>query len=515
MGQLAEYEEGWRVVYEAKKTGREDLMEREITIIPEGAPEPGTLTSEGEEITETGLKITVRNMIRFLEANKYALSAYGTILDQGNGEGLLPAVLTYWFKGRKELQAKKKEFAKKAKEVLAKNGGNKEDPEYIEFNTQSDYYDMLQGVRKVLLNSTYGATLNEFCRFHDPRLGASTTGTGRQITTHMCQTIAECLMGDAAPPLIKTITIDKKTGENVNVYTMDVPDGIGPIYSDTDSCYFVMDNLVGDDVDLAVGLADEIVGTVNDSFVPFMREAFNCQPGFDELIKANREVVATSGIFRAKKKYILLVANMEGTVLDPDDPKALKTQGSDIKISSTPETIREMLKDVTMSVLKGVDKKEIDSKIISFRRNLNGNKKINPLDYATVTSVKGLEEYWTQFENIELTGRGKARLPMNVRSTFNHNMSLEAFSDKDTLPITSGQKIKIVWLCPNEYNFTTMAFSSDVEEFPKWFTDNFEVDIKATEQKLVDQKLKNIFDPIGWTVPTMHTETVNRLLTFD
>ena len=76
-------------------------------------------------------------------------------------------------------------------------------------------------------------------------------------------------------------------------------------------------------------------------------------------------------------------------------------------------------------------------------------------------------------------------------------------------------KIKIVWLKDNEYGFTNMSFSSDLETLPKWFTDHFEVDIKLTEQKLVDQKLKNIFDPIGWDVPTEHTMTVNRLLSFD
>jgi DNA polymerase elongation subunit (family B) len=528
MGQLAEYEEGWKAVYDAKlNPDNVEMQERKVKIIPEGAPPAGTLGADGTPL-DSGLWISAGEMNKFLKENKYALSAYGTILDQGNGEGLLPAVLTYWFNGRKELQAKKKEFAKKAKDHLA-NGGTKKDPEYIKFIEMSDYYDMLQGVRKVLLNSAYGATLNEFCRFHDPRLGASTTGSGRQITTHMCQTVAQCLMGENAPPLIKTVTHvtprEQRSGSGggdsaslakgiINEYTMDVPPGIGPIYSDTDSCYFVMENLVGEDVDLAVQVADEVVSAVNDSFPEFMRSAFNCQSGFDTLIRANREVVATAGIFRAKKKYMLLVANNEGTVYAPDDEKALKTQGSDIKISSTPETIRGLLKDTTLSILRGVSKSVIDEKIIAFRRNLNQNPDVNPLDYASITSVKNLDEYHVKYERIELAGMGRANLPNNVRSSFNHNACLKLFSVQDSQEIISGMKIKIVWLKPNEYDFTSMAFSSDTETLPEWFTKHFEIDVRLTELKLVDQKLKNIFDPIGWEVPTVHTQTVQKLLSF-
>ena len=76
-------------------------------------------------------------------------------------------------------------------------------------------------------------------------------------------------------------------------------------------------------------------------------------------------------------------------------------------------------------------------------------------------------------------------------------------------------KIKTVWLMPNDHGFISMAFSSETEELPQWFIDNFEIDSKTAELKLVDQKLKNIFDPIGWAVPTNHSIVVNKLLSFD
>lgn len=504
VGQFMGYEDDWRAIYKANKDPGNDLLKmKKVTLRLEGSG------------PDEDLEMTVGDALELLKERKFAVSGYGTVLDQGNGEGLLPAVLTYWFVGRKEMQAEKKKYAKQAKEVLS-NGGSESDSAYLEANRLSEYYDMLQGVRKVLLNSTYGATLNEFCRFHDPRLGASTTGSGRQITTYMIETIAACLIADNPPKVKKHIEFDKKTGENVNTYTIDCPPGLGPIYSDTDSCYFSMDLLV-QSAEEAVLCADAVADQVNESFPSFMMEAFLCQPQFSDKIRAAREMVAVSGIFRAKKKYMMYVHDMEGTRIPPDSPKALKTQGSDIKISSTPEMIRGMLKDVTMMILKGVDKKEIDDYIIKFRANLTNveNNDLNILEFATVTSVRTYDEYATKWERIEKPGLGRVTMPANVRAAVNYNHFIKMKDLTDERAIMAGDKIKMLWLEENEWGFTNFAFSSDVDELPKWFHDNFKVDIKSTEQKLIDQKLGNIFDPIGWQVPTLKTQLMNKLLSFD
>ena len=60
---------------------------------------------------------------------------------------------------------------------------------------RSAYWKMMQQIRKILLNSLYGALLNKHCRFYDKRLGQSVTLTGRSITKHMASTINETLTG--------------------------------------------------------------------------------------------------------------------------------------------------------------------------------------------------------------------------------------------------------------------------------------------------------------------------------
>lgn len=281
------------------------------------------------------------------------------------------------------------------------------------------------------------------------------------------------------------------------------------------SVYFTMAGLVNN-VDDAVACADSVVDQVNESFKAFMRVAFFCQPGFDDKIKAVREIVAPAGILRAKKKYIMFVADSEGKRIDPnDDKKNLKTQGSDIKLSSTPEEIRGFLKDITMMVLKGAPKSAVSEHVIEFRRKLNANGISNALDYAAVMSVNKLTEKYAAWERIEKPGLGKVNLSANVRASINHNECLKMFNLTDEQPIISGAKIKLIWLKPNEHGFTNMAFSSDVDRLPDWFTSRFEVDVALTERKLVDQKLGNIFEPIGWEIPTEHTVRVNKLLSFD
>lgn len=67
------------------------------------------------------------------------------------------------------------------------------DPAYAK--SQEEYWDKRQLVRKLNLNSLYGAILQAGCRFFDKRIGQSTTLTGRQIAKHMASTVNEMITG--------------------------------------------------------------------------------------------------------------------------------------------------------------------------------------------------------------------------------------------------------------------------------------------------------------------------------
>lgn len=65
-----------------------------------------------------------------------------------------------------------------------------------EVKSKIEYWDKRQNVKKIGLNSLYGAILNEHCRFFDKRIGQSTTLTGRAIAQHMDAHVNQCLTGE-------------------------------------------------------------------------------------------------------------------------------------------------------------------------------------------------------------------------------------------------------------------------------------------------------------------------------
>jgi DNA polymerase I len=101
------------------------------------------------------------------------LTANGTIVTY-EVKGVVPGLLERWYSERKDLQARKKEARDKKEEA---------------------FWDKRQLVKKINLNSLYGAILNPGCRFFDHRIGQSTTLTGRAIARHMDAYINECITG--------------------------------------------------------------------------------------------------------------------------------------------------------------------------------------------------------------------------------------------------------------------------------------------------------------------------------
>lgn len=156
------------------------------------------------------------------EITNSARSWYQTIYNQGSGiclsangtmfrtdhQGIIPGLLERWYNERVEIRKEAKEMFGKLSKLKEENG----DPELIkELEVEIAFRDKRQLIKKILLNSLYGALLNPHCRFFDQRLGQSVTLTGRCITKHMCSKMNEIFTGE----------YDYK--------------GICSIYSDTDS----------------------------------------------------------------------------------------------------------------------------------------------------------------------------------------------------------------------------------------------------------------------------------------
>lgn len=415
---------------------------------------------------------------KLLFERKWAISGYGTFFNQDN-TGIIPSVLEDWFNERKRY----KKLMKTAKDAVSKlenltNLSNDQKSQLIEFKSQASYYDRLQYVYKIKLNASYGALSNAYFRFFDMRLGQSTTGTGRAILEHMCSVTAEMLDGE------------------YDMFSKSI------IYGDTDSVYFktnaetFIDKTSDQQQDVAIEIADAIGKHADQSFDDFCIKAFCIQDDYRGIIRCDREVVARRGIFVSKKKYVLKLTNLDGYSCDK-----LKTTGLEMKKTTTPKVIQTFLEDVVNMILDGEKTwKFIEDYIVGYRQQV-----LTDLPILEIGLPKGVNkvEHYTQIYKLE---GEKARLPGHVAASLFYNNCLKHFNDTDHEPITSGSKIKVFYLTRKYGKFKSIAFPTEMKQPPKWFTENFQVDRKQHETRLIDNNLNIIFTAIQQLVPTAQTQ---------
>lgn len=437
---------------------------------------------------------TAREWRDVLWERKWAVSGYGTAFDQTK-MGIIPTILAKWFQQRIEYQKLMR---------AAKDAGDKD---------KADYYDRLQYVFKIKLNSFYGALSNLYFRFYDLRMGESTTGTGRAIVTHQCRKANELLTGtyDVDFPLYGTMkdAMDPKKGgytrEEAEKIALDGPKFNGKfqadavIYGDTDSTYFAT---FTDNLEDAIKVANFVAKKVNASYQGFMRERFLCQPGFDSRISCSREVVTGRGIFVDKKRYILHLLDLDGKAVDK-----MKVMGLDTKKTTLPKEVSKKLNGFVERYLKGEAWDIVAQDIVDYKEQLLSTNDL--MSIGLPKGINGIEDYTEEYK-----GNKECSLPGHVAASMFYNLCLDDQKDKRSLVIRSGMKIKVFYLTRQYGRFKSIAIPVDIEEVPKWFYDNFEVDREAHVERLVDNPLQNIIKAIGKEVPTRQSLFVDSVLSW-
>lgn len=426
---------------------------------------------------------------------KWGISAYGTVFDQSTGQGIIPFALSNWYKLRKQWQSKYKELEKQYE--LTKHTLSEEEKNILLEEIANN--DLEQHTMKIFLNSTYGALLNEHFRFGRPELGSSVTGSGRQVTKFMIETIAEYI-DNRHTPLVKQTKII--ANQIKNIYTIDTN---SIIYSDTDSCYF---NIPLDDIEDCIKYADSVCAHVNSKFNAFSQKNFLCQDEFLGYIRAGREIVADKGLFIEKKKYISQMVDKEGIRISPDSPKRFKMQGVEIKKTDTPKPIQELITNVVDMIFKDKPYAEIRDYVIDYKRSIKNND--NMLQYGIPKKISEYDEFYKAY----LEKNKKKVIHQNVRSAINFNEMLRHLDDTYYNPIGAGDGIRILYLKPNDAGFETIGIPADEEQLPVWFDEYFKIDKKKTLEKLIDDKIEIYFDPIGWDIPTVHQQVCDDLFVY-
>jgi DNA polymerase elongation subunit (family B) len=365
----------------------------------------------------------------------------------------------------------------------AKDAGN---------DTEIAFWDKRQLVKKINLNSLYGAILNPGCRFFDKRIGQSTTLSGRTIVKHMSAEVNKVI-----------------TGEYDHV-------GKAVIYGDTDSVYFSAYPILEEQIesgqipwskDNVIALYDQVAEEANTTFEKFMAQAFHCPKSRADVIAAGREIVAQSGLYITKKRYAALVYDLEGFRTDTDGkPGKVKAMGLDLRRSDTPVFMQEFLSEILLMVLTDIPQEEVLQRITEFRKEFSerpGWEKGSPKRANKIGHYQRLEQK-----------QGKANMPGHVRASINWNTLKRMNGDKYSQEIVDGMKVIVCKLKQNPLGYTSVAYPTDELRIPEWFKE-LPFDDSAMAETIIDNKLDNLIGVLKYDLEdTKRHNTFNSLFDF-
>ena len=330
-------------------------------------------------------------------------------------------------------------------------------------------FSNFQQVRKICLNSLYGAIGNTYFRYYKLDNAEAITLTGQVAIRWIERKINEYLN--------KTLGTDGKD------YV---------IASDTDSIYLNLGDLVNRVGSLSSGSASRTVDVLNkfceDRIVPFIDASYdelsdylNC---YERTLVMKRECIAEKGIWTAKKRYILNVWDNEGVRYN--DP-SLKMMGIEAVRSSTPAPIRGYISDALKIIMGGTE----DELIEYIEKKRAEWESLSPEEIGFPRTANNVERY------ADAVSLYKKSTPMHVRGAllFNHYLKQKEVTNKFNF-IGSGEKIKYIQLrTPNPTGENVISF---INEFPVEFGLHSFIDYDIMYQKGFIDPLKGILDVIGW-----------------
>jgi DNA polymerase elongation subunit (family B) len=366
------------------------------------------------------------------------------------------------------------------------------------------YWDKRQLVKKINLNSAYGALLNAGSRFFDQRLGQSTTLTGRTITKHMAAKTNEMMTGD------------------YDHY------GDAIVYGDTDSCYFsaypiLKSEIENGNIDWSkesiIALYNDLAKAVSATFPEFLLGKLNVPVKRSTgVIASSRETVSVSGIWMVKKRYACLMYDKDGIRLDVGGkPGKVKAMGLDLKRADTPKFVQEFLSDILMDTLCDKGEAAVIDKIRLFKEKFEDMK---PWQQGTPRAVNKLTFYRDKIEEAgikKLKGidMGNLHVPGHVTASLAWNRMKEINMDQHAMRIIDGQKIIVCKLRETPENYlSSIAYPVDEAHLPDWFL-NLPFDTDGMQAGIVDKKVENLLGVLKWDLSRTNKEHAHLETLFD
>jgi len=373
-------------------------------------------------------------------------------------KGFLPSIMEKLYEERKIAKKKMIECQQKAEK----------DPDNESLQYDITKYQNQQLVRKVQLNSAYGAVGNEYCRYYDVHLAEAITISGQFSIRWIEQKLNQFLS--------KVLESDDKD------YVVAI---------DTDSVYLRVDDLVSrfcphkteqETVDFLDKISKEAMLPYIDEQYAEMAKKVNA---FQQKMKMGREAIANKGIWTAKKRYILNVLDNEGVRYE--NPK-IKVTGIETTRASTPAAVRGYLTD-SISLILNTDEDSVVQYIEDVRAEFD---KLVPEDIAFPRGIKGLKKY-----SDPTIVYGK-HCPIAVKGSllYNYHLKKRGLTTKYRV-IMENDKAKFLYIkTPNPIRERVITFP---DVLPEEFDLHDYVDYDTQFEKSFLDPLRSILNAIGWS----------------
>lgn len=394
------------------------------------------------------------------EKTEYGIAGSGQMFSNQK-QGFMPKIIEDMYDERVKI---KKLMLDAKKELEASDKSNKQEIYRIERDIAR--YENQQTSIKILLNSLYGALGNKYFRYFTMEIAEGITLSGQMIIRWA----------------------EKAVNEYLNKALKNQKEKDYVIAIDTDSVYVNLSEVVKvTNITDKAKITDFLDKLCADSLESVLSKSFDeladKMNAYKKRLSMKREAIADRAIWTAKKRYILNVLDNEGVRYAK--PK-LKIMGIEAIKSSTPGTCRTAFEELFKVLINGTEA-ETQTFIQSYREKFD---QLPAHEKAFPRGVSSVKEYQSR-DTIYKKGT-----PINSRAAILYNHMLQKQGLKTYTPIKGGDKIKYIYLYPNN------PMKEDVIGFVDILPPEFKLDKYIDNDKQFEKAFlepaKLILDAIGW-----------------
>jgi len=244
--------------------------------------------------------------------------------------------------------------------------------------------------------------------------------------------------------------------------------------------------LINDEINpLVYTIAEDIKKVIDTGINDWAKTVLNSNYSTYEF---KRENISSAGAFLAKKHYIL-------NIRDDDDKKVdkFKYTGVEVVRTGTPKKVKPLIKEAIEKVIKTNDQQQVQNILNKIYEKYN---QLPVEDIAKPMGLNGYVKYLAKANGFKMG----LHTPNQVKGALHYNYLLKIMGlDTKYESLKDGNKMKVMYLLPNQYNINVISF---LNKFPEELKSIFQPDRKLMFEKMVMAPIERVLDVIGWKLKT-------------